>query len=304
LLDGVVLDNFQQDGTGGGPMSLSALQASAYLHHLHIESADPAGLAAFYGGVLDMSSERELGGVHFVRGPGRRLMISSGESGRFPHAGFALRDEEGFEGLRRRAVENHVSTRAFDVPYFKPGAFAVSDPDGNTIVFGLAIEEPSFEGRPLHAPIQHLTLASRNIEAIEAFYAGKLGFGVSDRVLSDGGKLMTSFMRSNHEHHNLGCFYQDRTGVDHHSYEAGEWDRIRDWCDHFASRGISLMWGPGRHGPGNNLFVFIKDPDGNWIEISAELEVMHDRPVKNWRHEERTLNLWGKAILRAGAPDA
>jgi len=60
-----------------------------------------------------------------------------------------------------------------------------------------------------------------------------------------------------------------------------------------------LMWGPGRHGPGNNLFVFIEDIDGNWIEISAELETVIGRPPKNWPQEERTLNLWGKAIMRS-----
>ena len=59
------------------------------------------------------------------------------------------------------------------------------------------------------------------------------------------------------------------------------------------------MWGPGRHGPGNNLFVFIEDPDGNWIEISAELEIIQDRLIKDWPQEEKTLNLWGKAILRS-----
>ena len=90
-----------------------------------------------------------------------------------------------------------------------------------------------------------------------------------------------------------------RKGLDHHSYEAGEWDTIRDFADHFAARDIRLMWGPGRHGPGNNLFIFIEDPDGNWIEVSAELEVIRDRPVKHWPHGERTLNLWGNAILRS-----
>ena len=56
----------------------------------------------------------------------------------------------------------------------------------------------------------------------------------------------------------------------------------------------------GRHGPGNNLFIFIEDPDGNWIEISAELEVIHDRQVKVWKHEPKTLNLWGPhSIMRS-----
>jgi catechol 2,3-dioxygenase len=34
--------------------------------------------------------------------------------------------------------------------------------------------------------------------------------------------------------------------------------------------------GPGRHGPGNNLFVFFDDPSGNHIELSAEMERFHD----------------------------
>ena len=87
--------------------------------------------------------------------------------------------------------------------------------------------------------------------------------------------------------------------MDHHSYEAGDWGYIRDWCDHFASHDIQLDWGPGRHGPGNNLFVFITDPDGNWIEVSAELEVIYDRGVVDWPQHPRTLNKWGRAIMRS-----
>jgi catechol-2,3-dioxygenase len=177
------------------------------------------------------------------------------------------------------------------------GAIAVTDPDGHVIVFGLAGRDEARTG--IKGPIQHLTLASRDIKAFENFYVGKLGFMTVDYVVNDKGQTMTCFLRSNHEHHSLACFFQDRVGIDHHSYEAGEWGVIKDWCDHLATKNIQLMWGPGRHGPGNNLFIFIVDPDGNWIEISAELEVIHDRPVQTWPHQERTLNLWGKGILRA-----
>ena len=211
-----------------------------------------------------------------------------------------MRDAESLSGLRQRAIEKGLDPAPVESAMFQDGAFAVVDPDGNNIHFGLA-EVPA--GSPtqggLRGPLQHLTLASRALEAIEDFYANKLGFGVSDRVLNSDGKMMTCFMRGNHEHHNLACFFQDRQGVDHHSYEAGEWDTIRDWCDHLSREGVPVMWGPGRHGPGNNLFIFAEDPDGNWIEISAELEVVHDRPVKTWPHAERTLNLWGHGKLRA-----
>jgi len=44
----------------------------------------------------------------------------------------------------------------------------------------------------------------------------------------------------------------------------------------------------------------LKQIEKNWIEISAELEVLHDREVKIWKHEPKTLNLWGPhSIMRS-----
>ena len=280
-------------------MSLTALQASAYLHHLHLCSPAPQQLAEWYSNAMDMKSESLPGDLWLTSGPARQVLFSRGDAKKLGHAGFAVRDAESLQGLREHAEKLGISPRSIETPLFRPGAFGVTDPDGNAIYFGLS-KSPSVQiKKSIRGPIQHLTLATRNVQAIEDFYAGKLGFGVSDRVVNEHGKVMTCFMRGNHEHHNLACFLQDRQGMDHHSYEAGEWDTIRDWSDHFAAHNVPLFWGPGRHGPGNNLFIFIEDPDGNWIEVSAELEVIHDRPVKTWPHAERTLNLWGRGVLRA-----
>ncbi len=278
-------------------MSLSAVQASAYLHHLHLESANPDRLSAFYASVMSMERSKSDNGW-IVQGPARRLLISQGAEKKLASAGFAVRDKEALDGLKERANERGLKPSSASDPFFSAGAFFVTDPDGNRVVFGLSGGDSNVE-MTIRGPLQHLTLATTDVAAIENFYSNGLGFCVSDKVVREDGKLMTCFMRGNHEHHNLACFYQDRNGIDHHSYEAGEWDTIRDWCDHFARHDVSLMWGPGRHGPGNNLFIFIKDPDENWIEVSAELEVIHDRPVKSWPHEERTLNKWGRAIMRA-----
>jgi catechol 2,3-dioxygenase len=280
-------------------MSLTALQASAYLHHIHVLSPNPNRLANWYSEAMDMQVESLFDDLWLTRGPARQVLFSKGEAKKLAHAGFAVRDAESLRGLRERAAQMGLSPTSIETPLFLPDAFSVTDPDGNAIFFGLAKPQSVGTTKAIRGPIQHLTLATRDVQAIEDFYAGKLGFGVSDRVINEHGKVMTCFMRGNHEHHNLACFYQDRQGVDHHSYEAGEWDTIRDWSDHLARKNIQLFWGPGRHGPGNNLFIFIVDPDGNWVEISAELEVVHDRPVKIWPHEERTLNLWGRGVLRA-----
>jgi hypothetical protein len=79
-----------------------------------------------------------------------------------------------------------------------------------------------------------------------------------------------------------------------------DWNSIRDWADHFSGRRIQIQWGPGRHVPGNDLFIFVHDPDGNWLEFSADLEVIAPgRPSGVWPQEERSLKLWGKAHLRS-----
>lgn len=277
----------------------SALQAGAFLHYLHLTSPAPDALARFYADVFDMTIEPADDATRILHGPGRLLQFDKGPAKQLRAAGFAVRDEQYLHGLRARAERQGLQPLEARVAFFRSDSFSVTDPDGNSIVFGIATTTAVQKtGRP-HAVLQHLTLATEDTHAIERFYVDGLGFAVSDRVVNTDGRVMSSFMRSNPEHHTLACFYQERTGVDHHAYEVGEWNGIRDWADRFAARGIPLMWGPGRHGPGDNLFIFIADPDGNWIEMSTELEVVNDRPVKEWPHTERTLNLWGKGLLRA-----
>ena len=50
---------------------------------------------------------------------------------------------------------------------------------------------------------------------------------------------------------------------------------------------------------GDDAFA-IRDPDGNALEISAELELM---PIgmahRQWPYDARTLNLWGDAWFRS-----
>jgi len=275
----------------------TAVRAGAYLHHLQFTSPDPSALASFYGRVMDMAVIALPDGRFLCQGPLRRVLFTHGPARGLAFAAFACRDADGLAELRARVVDRAVERVASPSPLFGEQAFGVHDPDGNLILFGLA--QPDQPRHGLRGPIQHLTLATHDVDAIEKFYVEKLGFLVSDRVRKPDGTVATCFMRSNHEHHTLACFRADVVGVDHHSYEAGDWSVIKDWCDRMGANEVPLMWGPGRHGPGNNLFIFIEDPDRNWIEISAELEVMYDRPIKDWPHAERTLNLWGRAIMRS-----
>ena len=272
-------------------MSFSATECDIFLHHLAITSPAPEALAGFYGNVMDMIPSKSGEGEFRCEGPGRRLIISTGNAGELNYAGYSIRSADGLARFRSNAEEQGVTILKSPSPYFGTEAFCVQDHDGNMICFGLVQPEQDRAGLP--GPIQHLTFASPDVDGFQNFYENKLGFSVTDRIVASDGTLATCFTTANHEHHTIACFKSDRSGIDHHSYEAGDWTYIRDWCDRFAAHSIRLIWGPGRHGPGNNLFIFIEDLDGNWIEVSAELEVIKGRPVKNWPKNDRTSNLWG-----------
>ena len=280
-------------------MSLTAVQADIFLHHLEIQSSNPERLSNFYSNIMDMKIDKLSSDKFLCDGPSRKIIITLGKDNTLSHAGMVCRNENNLNGFKDFLNQKELKLKDFNSELYKPGSFSVEDPDKNVICFGVLKDKSTASLNGIHAPLQHLTFASEDVVSFQNFYENKLGFQVTDRVVKNNGELATCFTTSNHEHHTIACFKSSKKGMDHHSYEAGDWNHIKGWCDHFASNNIKLMWGPGRHGPGNNLFVFIEDIDGNWIEISAELETVHGRPVKNWPQEERTLNLWGNAIMRS-----
>lgn len=277
------------------------------LFELAVATPRPDVLSAFYEAAL---------GLHFSRngddwlgiGRGRRLLLTEGAAKTLVRATYAVEEAATLEAISARAAAADIPFVLEPISGLCGDALSMRDPDGNRITFGM-LDTVAGSGNSaatatgaaaLPARLQHVVFASRDIEAMLEFYRDILGFGLSDRVVDDNGVLKTVFLRCGEDHHSLAIFAASKNWLDHWCLEAGEWGLIRDWADHFSRLDIPLQWGPGRHGPGNNLFLFIHDTDGNWVEISAELEkVSQDRPVGVWPHAERTLNAWGMGKLRA-----
>ena len=272
------------------------------LDHVLVQSDAPDALAAFYARALDMVPERLDERRWMCAAPGRRVLFGPGPTKQLGFAAFGCRSRPDLEALRRRIDEAGAKILPSPSPLFGNDAFAVRDPDDNVIAFGLS--RPSAEAgagtAPLPGRLQHVVVTTRDVERLLGFYRDILGFRLSDRVEDDDGRLTAFFMRSDAEHHSFAAFLAPERRLDHQSLETSGWMDIRDWADRLAERDIAIDWGPGRHGPGNNLFFMFRDPDGNWIEISAELEHLNPGyPVRVWPHNERTLNSWGRGVLRA-----
>ncbi len=289
-------------------MTMNSPLWGAELDHIRLDSGNPGALAAFYRDAFAMADDSLDDGSRLLRGPDRRLIIGAGTAGEQPYSAFRFPDSGRLQAFKNHLTAQGVNLMPSPTPLFGQDAFAVADPDGRQMVFGLPspAHQTGDSGPQGHPPgrLQHVVVATADLAPMMAFYEDTLSFVATDHVLrdeDDGSQTLTAiFYRSTPEHHSFAMFLSDAPRPDHHAYEVSCWNDIRDWADHMSDLHIKLWWGPGRHGPGNNLFFMVEDPDGYKVEISAELENMDDSaPTRQWPHTERSLNLWGPGWMRA-----
>ncbi len=281
----------------------------AQLDHLRLNSDDPAMLAGFYATAFGFQSAPMDGGAFLLQGPKRRLVVGPGKPGERPYHGYRLQNRQQLEDVRNYLQGKGLNTEPSPSAIFEDDAVAVRDPDGWLSVFGLPRADLPAQKADntrsavsLSGRLQHVVVATNDLQPMMRFYEDTLGYETSDYCnadVDDPATRKVAFYRSDPEHHSFAVFSATEVRCDHHAYEVDDWNAVRDWADHMASLNIKLWWGPGRHGPGNNLFFMIKDPHGHQVEISAELEIIpREMAHRVWPLEERSLNLWGPGWIR------
>jgi len=269
---------------------------TAHLSHLSLGVPDPAAVAAFYVEQLGLAIDEELpgGGLRLGWGSGfHALELRAGEG--LDHVGLSLPSEEALAELATRAEGHGVAVERREGEGSHPPALRLRDPDGQVLeLHGPVDRSGEHAADPGRRPVRlhHVTFATTDVARQVAFYEEVLGFRVSDRM-----EDVFAWLRCNREHHTVAVVDAERPGLDHYCYEVDSWESLKVWCDELAMRDVRITWGPGRHGPGNNLFVFFDDPAGNRIELSCEMERFWDETVdyrgRTWSVSDRTLNLWG-----------
>ncbi len=204
-----------------------------------------------------------------VEGAGRKLLIGSGSSRKLGFGAYGFDSDAGLTQLRRSLESAGITLDESPSPLFSDHAFSLTDPDDNRLVFGRSSGISNCSTMP--ARLQHLVVATDAMAPMLDFYAGQLGFTITDRVEDEAGDLRACFLNSDGEHHSFAFFKANEKRLDHHAYEAGEWNLIRDWADHLADLDVRIVWGPGRHGPGNNLFFMIKSEEFLFLKCTKKI---------------------------------
>jgi catechol 2,3-dioxygenase-like lactoylglutathione lyase family enzyme len=179
----------------------------------------------------------------------------------------------------------------------------VKGPEGETYRFVREQSIPALTGnrdRPIR--LSHIVLNSADVDAAERFAAEKLGLRVSDRT-----RHMT-FLRSNTVHHCIAYARAGYTSLNHVAFEMADVDGVMRGIGRLRDAGYPCVWGPGRHGPGNNVFGYFVGPHGGLVEYTSEVsEAGEDYRVgapEDWKWPQGRIDHWGVSSKNTTATDA
>lgn len=138
----------------------------------------------------------------------------------------------------------------------------------------------------------HVNIATTDRVELQRFLIDVLGFRISDTLGSD-----IRWLRCDRYHHGIALRQAQADSLHHYAFELQDWGAIQRYADQLALLGKRLVWGPGRHGPGRNLYTYTPDPDNVIVEGYADLLTIDDEanyvPIDWDVRGADALNLWG-----------
>jgi len=228
------------------------------------------------------------------------LQGAPGAAKRLHHLSFFVdaADLPAFEE-RLKTMGTQASTPAFAA--LRPGLW-FQDPWGTW--FNLTPRTPADEGpaiKPLAAKIDrvdrhhwkeleraprlrklgHLLLFTPDFAKVEAYLSEALGLRTSDRAV---GKV--SFMAGGEgvrDHHCCGLINSTHRGFQHSSFYVDSFDQIGFGAWQMREAGYVKQFGLGRHALASNLFLYIRDPWGSWVEYYSDMDKISEAWVtRDW----------------------
>ncbi len=270
-----------------------------HLRSIAISAEDPGDLLTFYrdtwglrpagttpeGRVMLRANGSEHHVLTLVPGTGHSLeLISLGAS-----------SNEDVDQLAERLRAANVTILEGPGPRRGPGggyAVTFADPEGRRLEVSADIEAAPVTGGPAAGPdrLSHIVLNSVSVTESAKFYTEVLGFEVSDWYEND----LMIFLRCNSLHHCIVLAPGKWTSLNHVAFEVASADDVMKALGRMRKAGIDTIWGPGRHGPGGNVFCYFADPAGNVIEYTAELLVVgSDWEPHEWARSPQNADVWG-----------
>ena len=145
--------------------------------------------------------------------------------------------------------------------------------------------------------IDHMNLITPDPVATRTQLEAIGGMRMSERLVDDS---LTWMYGGNRQHHILGLV-KGKVGLHHYSFEVLEFNQYLRLGDTLDRLGKQMLWGPGRHRPGDNTYAYYTDASGAMIECAGGMALIADddtyvpNVITNLARpgNVREMNVWG-----------
>lgn len=265
------------------------------LRSIEIALPDPASAARFMTDIWGMADAGSQGASHYLRGSGPFPYLVAFEQAdeEFVRSVTFVCEADEMNALRARVEASGWPSKP--TVSTDPGGgegLLVELPEGIVLRFLAGAEEVApIEGRDLPVKLTHVVFNAADAEACGHAAQDVLGFLVSDRT-----KGMV-FVRCNDSHHSTAFARAGFTSLNHIAFEMEDIDAVMRGIGRLRDHSHAPAWGPGRHGPGANVYAYFIAPFGPVIEFSTAVEkVPADYRVgapEDWTWPEGRIDQWG-----------
>jgi 2,3-dihydroxy-p-cumate/2,3-dihydroxybenzoate 3,4-dioxygenase len=200
-----------------------------------------------------------------------------------------------WDRTRKAGLKHSPWIDEFDEPGRGAG-FYVAGPEGEPYRFVVERDAtpaalPVDSARPIR--VAHVVFNTRDREAASRTLVDTLGFKLSDRT------RVMNFLRCDDLHHVVAYADSKQATLNHIAFEMRDSDAVMSGMGRLKDAGYASVWGPGRHGPGNNVFAYFVPPFGACIEYTAEIQRVDDSyptgSPESWRWPPGRTDHWGIA---------
>lgn len=146
--------------------------------------------------------------------------------------------------------------------------------------------------------LDHIGIISPDIEADSRWLVDVLDFFISDAKTTDG-EWDNGFLRYGTHHHDISVFALDPENTHHHlAWAMSDMSQMKLFADRLAQNGDQLELAFTKHGPGANISIYFREPNGIRFEYATEVSTLDaDTPQGIYegsrRAPEEGISLWG-----------
>jgi catechol 2,3-dioxygenase-like lactoylglutathione lyase family enzyme len=265
------------------------------LRSIELALPDPATAARFLTDVWGMAPAEVRGTTHYLRGSGPfpYLVALEQAADSFVRSTTFVCSAERLAGLADSIAVHGLA--AMPVTSGDPGGghgLIVELAEGEILRFlADTTEVAPLQGRDLPVKLTHIVFNSVDAEVSGHLIEEALGFRVSDRT-----KGMV-FVRCNESHHSTAFARAGFASLNHIAFEMEDIDAVMRGIGRLRDHAMTPAWGPGRHGPGANVYAYFIAPFGPVVEFSTAVEKVtadyRTGSPEDWTWPPGRIDQWG-----------